>query len=128
MIEIIIPGWRSLTFLLATSHVRRGFNEPRASGRDSRQRNNVFTAFVRRCTHASNEWLPDRRRACEEIAAHDDAACRDAGTKPETPAYAKCREDMSNRRQMSQMASRIGMQNQIWSQQEMTRNQMMMGH
>jgi hypothetical protein len=64
----------------------------------------------------------------EEIAAHDDAACRDAGTKPETPAYAKCREDMSNRRQMSEMASRIGMQNQIWSQQEMTRHQMMMGH
>ena len=63
-----------------------------------------------------------------EIAASDDAACRDAGTKPGTPAYAKCREDMSNRRQMSQMAARIGMQNQIWSQQEMMTHQMMMGH
>jgi hypothetical protein len=63
-----------------------------------------------------------------ETAASDDAACRDAGTKPGTPAYAKCREDMSNRRHMSEMAMRIGMQNQIWSQQEMTRNQMMMGH
>jgi hypothetical protein len=47
-----------------------------------------------------------------EVEASDDAACRDAGTKPGTPAYAKCREDMSNRRQMSQMAARIGLQNQ----------------
>jgi hypothetical protein len=60
----------------------------------------------------------------QEIAASDDAACRDAGTKPGTPAYAKCREDMSNRRNMSQMAARIGMQNQIWSQQEMMRQDM----
>jgi hypothetical protein len=52
-----------------------------------------------------------------EIEAGDDAACRDAGTKPGTPAYAKCREDMSNRRNMSQMAARIGMQNQMWSLQ-----------
>ena len=52
-----------------------------------------------------------------ETAARDDAHCRDAGTKQGTPAYAKCREDMSNRRQMSQMAARIGMQNQIWSLQ-----------
>jgi hypothetical protein len=64
----------------------------------------------------------------QEIAAHDDAACRDAGTKPGTPAYAKCREDMSNRRQMAEMASRIGMQNQIWSQQQMMTQQMMRGH
>jgi hypothetical protein len=63
-----------------------------------------------------------------EIAASDDAACRGAGTKPGTPAYAKCLEDRSNQRQMTDMAMRIGMQNQIWSQQEMTRNQMMMGH
>jgi hypothetical protein len=52
-----------------------------------------------------------------ETAASDDAACRDTGTKPGTPAYAKCREDMSNRRNMSQMAARIGMQNQMWSLQ-----------
>jgi hypothetical protein len=63
-----------------------------------------------------------------ETAARDDAHCRDAGTKPGTPAYTKCLEDTSNRRNMSEMAMRIGMQNQIWSQQEMTRNQMMMGH
>jgi hypothetical protein len=64
----------------------------------------------------------------QKIAASDDAACRDAGTKPGTPPYAQCREDMSNRRHMSEMAARIGMQNQIWSQQEMMTNQMMMGH
>jgi hypothetical protein len=53
----------------------------------------------------------------QKIAASDDAACRDAGTKPGTPAYTKCREDVSERRHMSQMAGRIGMQNQIWSLQ-----------
>jgi hypothetical protein len=52
-----------------------------------------------------------------EIEANDDAACRNAGTKPGTPDYAKCREDMSNRRHMSEMAARIGMQNQTWSLQ-----------
>ena len=59
-----------------------------------------------------------------EIAANDDAACRSAGTKPKTPAYDKCREDMSNRRQMSQMAARIGMQNDTWAMQQMNRQQM----
>jgi len=49
-----------------------------------------------------------------QIEVSDDAACRDAGTKRGTPAYAKCREDMSTQRRMSQMAARIGMQNQIW--------------
>ena len=52
-----------------------------------------------------------------QIEVSDDAACRDAGTKRGTPAYAKCREDMSNRRHMSEVAARIGMQNQIWSLQ-----------
>ena len=52
-----------------------------------------------------------------QIEVSDDAACRDAGTKRGTPAYAKCREDMANRRHMSEVAARIGMQNQIWSLQ-----------
>jgi len=52
-----------------------------------------------------------------QIEVSDDAACRDAGTKRGTPAYAKCREDMSNRRHMSEVTARIGMQNQIWSLQ-----------
>jgi hypothetical protein len=68
------------------------------------------------------------KEQARETAASDDAACRQAGTKPATPAYDKCREDMSNRRQMSEMGMRIGMQNQIWSQQEMMTQQMMMGH
>jgi hypothetical protein len=59
-----------------------------------------------------------------KIAASDDAHCREAGTKPGTPAYAKCREDMTNRRHMSDLAMRIGMQNQIWSQQEMMTHEM----
>ena len=59
-----------------------------------------------------------------EIEASDDAACRNAGTRPGSPAYAKCREDMSNRRQMSQMAARIGMQNDMWAMQQMNRQQM----
>jgi len=51
------------------------------------------------------------------IAASDDAACRDAGAKPGTPAYPKCLEDRKSQRQMAQMAARIGMQNQMWSLQ-----------
>ena len=61
----------------------------------------------------------------EEIAAHDDAACRDAGLKRGTPAYAKCREDIKNRRAMSDTAMRIGAQNQQWSMQEMNTSMMM---
>jgi hypothetical protein len=64
----------------------------------------------------------------EEIAANDDARCRSAGLKPGTPAYAKCREDIRNRRAMSDMAMRIGAQNQIWSMQEMNTQMMMRQH
>jgi len=64
----------------------------------------------------------------EEIAANDDAHCRSAGLKPGTPAYAQCREDIKNRRAMSDMAMRIGAQNQIWSMQEMNRQMMMRQH
>ncbi|MBO0754385.1 MAG: hypothetical protein J2P54_00870 [Bradyrhizobiaceae bacterium] len=56
----------------------------------------------------------EREREMREVAASDDAGCRNAGTKPGTPAYAKCREDISNLRQMQ---SRIGMQNLQWSLQ-----------
>jgi hypothetical protein len=65
----------------------------------------------------------------EEVAAdnarRDDAACRHDGLKPGTPAYAKCREDMKNRRAMSDTAMRIGAQNQQWSMQEMNSSMMM---
>jgi hypothetical protein len=67
----------------------------------------------------------------EQIAAdnavRDDAHCRSAGLKPGTPAYAKCREDIKNRRAMSDMAARIGMQNDMWAMQQMS-NRAMMGH
>ena len=48
-----------------------------------------------------------------EVAASDDAACRDAGTKPGTPAYAKCRETMSNQRAMARIAEDQAMQRQM---------------
>jgi hypothetical protein len=49
-----------------------------------------------------------------EIAASDDAACRNAGTKPGTPAYAKCRATMSNQRAMGRIAEDQAMQRQMW--------------
>jgi hypothetical protein len=49
-----------------------------------------------------------------EIEASDDEMCRNAGKKPGTPEYAKCRENISSQRQM---AARIGMQNLTWSLQ-----------
>jgi hypothetical protein len=48
------------------------------------------------------------------IAANDDAACRSAGTKPGKPAYAKCRESMSNQRVMARIAEDQAMQRQMW--------------
>jgi hypothetical protein len=60
-------------------------------------RKNVFTAWlIVAVTLPIGACLTAAEQA-QEIAASDDAACRDAGTKPGTPAYAKCREDMSNR-------------------------------
>jgi hypothetical protein len=49
----------------------------------------------------------------EQIAANDDAACRSAGHKPGTPAYAKCREDRSNMRVAQTEADRA-MQRMRW--------------
>ena len=48
-----------------------------------------------------------------EIAASDDAACRNASTKPGTTAYAKCRETMKNQRAMAQIAEDQAMQRQM---------------
>jgi len=61
----------------------------------------------------------------KQIGANHDAACRSAGLKPETPAYAKCREEIKNRQALSDMAARIGMQNQMWSMQQMNTQMMM---
>lgn len=49
-----------------------------------------------------------------QVEISDDAGCRNAGTRPGTPAYAKCREDIASQRQL---ASRITMQNLQWSLQ-----------
>jgi hypothetical protein len=49
----------------------------------------------------------------EQIAANDDAACRSAGLKPGTPAYAKCREDRTGHRNMQQMMSSLNQSNQF---------------
>jgi hypothetical protein len=49
----------------------------------------------------------------EQIAADDDAACRSAGLKPGTPAYAKCREDRIGDRNMQQMISSLNQSNQF---------------
>jgi hypothetical protein len=61
-----------------------------------------------------------------EIAASDNAACRNAGTKPGTPAYAKCREAKSNQRAMAQTVEAQAMQRQMWELQEMNTRQWMM--
>jgi hypothetical protein len=63
----------------------------------------------------------------EEIAANDDAACRSAGLKPGTPAYAKCREDRSNLRFAQNMEAQA-MQRQMWAMQQMNTQMMMRGH
>jgi hypothetical protein len=49
----------------------------------------------------------------QEIAASDDAACRNAGTKPGTPAYVQCREAKSNQRAMARIVEDQAMQRQM---------------
>jgi outer membrane lipoprotein-sorting protein len=61
----------------------------------------------------------------QEIAANADAACRSAGQKPGTPAYAKCREDRT-RQASQQMFSALNQANQLQMQQQQT--MMMMRH
>jgi hypothetical protein len=61
----------------------------------------------------------------EQIAANDDAACRSAGLKPGTPAYAKCREDRTRQAQTQQMFSSRNQANQLQMQQQ---TMMMMRH
>src|SRR5262245_23677335 len=49
-----------------------------------------------------------------EIATNDDAACRNAGAKPGTPAYEKCRENRSNQRAIAQREGERSMQRMQW--------------
>jgi hypothetical protein len=60
----------------------------------------------------------------EQIAANDDAACRSAGLKSGTPAYAECREDRSRMR-FAQDIEAQAMQRQMWSMQQMNMQLMM---
>ena len=61
-----------------------------------------------------------------QVAANDDAACRSAGTKPGTPAYAQCRELRSNQRIVAQREAEHAMQRQSYMmQQSATRSFMM---
>ena len=56
----------------------------------------------------------EQQAQARAIAANDDAACRSAGTKPGTPAYAKCLEDKSNHRRIAQIEAERSMQRQMW--------------
>jgi hypothetical protein len=59
----------------------------------------------------------------EQIAADDDAACRHAGLKPGTPAYAKCRQDQIGNRNMLQMMTMMNQSNQLQMQQHQMQQQ-----
>jgi hypothetical protein len=56
----------------------------------------------------------EQQAQAREIAASDDAACRSAGAKPGTPAYAKCLEDRKNHRVIAQTEADRSMQRQMW--------------
>jgi len=60
-----------------------------------------------------------------EHAANDDAACRSAGAKPETPAYVKCREDRSNQRAIAQTEGDRSMQRSMWEMNQSAMRQSM---
>jgi hypothetical protein len=89
------------------------------------QWNSLFTASVDCSSRASIGCLHDTAEQAQEIAANDDAACRSAGQKPGTPAYAKCREDRT-RQASQQMFSALNQANQLQMQQHQT--MMMMRH
>lgn len=50
----------------------------------------------------------ERAQQQAAIAAQDDAQCRQTGAKPGSKAYAACRTDLANRRQMAPVAADIG--------------------
>ena len=63
----------------------------------------------------------------EQIAANDDAACRHAGLKPGTPAYAKCRDDRSRMR-FAQNIEAQAMQRQMYIMNQSATQSFMRGH
>jgi predicted NAD-dependent protein-ADP-ribosyltransferase YbiA (DUF1768 family) len=56
----------------------------------------------------------EQQAQARAIAASDDAACRSAGAKAGTPAYAKCLENRSNQRAVLQREEEHAMQRQMW--------------
>ena len=53
-----------------------------------------------------------------DIAASDDAACRNAGTRSGTPAYAKCLENRKEQRRIAQIEGDRSMQRMQWNMQQ----------
>ncbi len=58
-------------------------------------------------------------------AADDDAACRSAGLKPATPAFAKCLDDRSRMR-VAQAQADAARDRTLWSLNQANQQQMMM--
>jgi hypothetical protein len=56
----------------------------------------------------------EQQAQARAIAASDDAACRNAGAKPGTPAYAKCLENRKNQRIVMQREEEHAMQRQMY--------------
>jgi len=67
----------------------------------------------------------EQQEQARAIAASDDTACRSAGAKPGTPAYAKCREDKKNQRAVAQTEADRAMQRSMWTAQQMNTQQWM---
>lgn len=57
----------------------------------------------------------EQQAQARAIAADDDAACRSAGAKPGTPAYAQCLENRSNQRAVAQREGDRSMQRMMWN-------------
>jgi PBP1b-binding outer membrane lipoprotein LpoB len=53
-----------------------------------------------------------------EIAASDESACRNAGTKPGTPAYAKCLDNRKEQRRVAQIEGDRAAQRMTWGMQQ----------
>ena len=56
--------------------------------------------------------------SASEIAASDDAACRNTGAKPGAPAFVKCLEDRKERRRIAQIEGDRSMQRMQWNMQQ----------
>jgi hypothetical protein len=53
-----------------------------------------------------------------EIAASDESACRSSGTRPGTPAFAKCLADRKEQRRVAQIEGDRAAQRMQWGMQQ----------